>query len=437
MSIGEQNPSPKHRPWGPDELSVIQQFAGQTADPAYIMEVAAQLGRTYESVRNKIRRLTREASTAQITPPENTAKQQRQESLQRIRDAADNPPIDTNLAERVRQLEAENARLREQKKWETHSESSELVGGLMTLRRSDDHHCDENHLLSCAAALEAKFIVLLERYQPDRIQLVCGDDWIAGRGIFKEQDLQLAVSDPELQVNAGAVKFRRFVQAIRKVTAAPIDARFLRGNHEYAGNKTPLGPALFLTSRTLCEDIPNLGMTLYHTRALLNLASDGVYHVLAYHGFGHSNSSPNSPKFIDSAKDHIIQVQRALPPGEHIRRVLSGHTHWASTGLERIVDLPFDTTGGLQRNNRVQLGMNSRPVGWIAYISPRGAVGEIQQPITLTPDSETYHRELSDPHLGAANRADCAACLAEYDTIMAERKLVVNSDVLGVTNGRW
>lgn len=421
------------RPWTPDEYAVLRQFAGRRITPHEAMEVATQIGRTVDSVRQKLARFAEDEQKPQ-TPD---IRQQRQESLQRIRAAADNPPIETNLAERVRQLESENAALREQKKWETHSDLPSSVGGLLTLRRSDDHHCDENHLLSCAAGLEAKFAVLVERYQPDRIQLICGDDWIAGRGVFREQDLQSAVSDPEHQVRVGAVKFRRFVDKIRAVTAAPITVRWLKGNHETAPSKTELGPYLFLQCRVMCEGIAGIEMQLFNHRALVNLADEGTYNVLAYHGFGHSNTSPNSPKFVDTAKDNIILVQRNLPPEQHIRRVLSGHTHWQATGLQRIVDLPFDTTGGLQRNNRVQLGMNSRPVGWIAYVSPRGAVGEIQQPITLQPDAETYQRELSDPHLGAANRADCAACLAEYDSTMEARKLVVSRDVIGVTDGRW
>jgi len=279
--------------------------------------------------------------------------------------------------------------------------------------------------------------VCIENYKPDRVQLIMGDDWIAGRGIFREQDLQSSVADPEQQIQVGAVKFRRQMLRIREKTDAPIDARWLKGNHEMAPGKTPLGPSLFLRCRTLCEYIPGISMTMYHDRALVNLAAEGTYNVLAYHGFGHSNSSPNSPKFIDSAKNDIIISQRKLPPDQHIRRVLSGHTHWCSIGLERIVDLPFDTTGGLQRNNRVQLGMNSRPVGWIVYISPRGSVGEIQQPICLQPDSETYQREIADPHLAAANREDCALCLREYDEFMSSRGLSVNVDPIGVTEGRW
>lgn len=397
------------------------------------MRLCTQLGRNYDGVRIKLCRMKRDGTMQQQA----NARQQRAESIQRVRTAADNPPIETNDKETIRRLEAELARLREQKKWETHSDLPDSSGGLLTLRRSDDHHCDENHLLSCAASLEEKFVVLVERYQPDRIQVICGDDWIAGAGIFRGQDLQSAVSDPEQQIHVGAVKFRRFVEKVRSVSSAPIEARWLKGNHESAPGKTELGPYLFLQSRMLCEDIAGIGFTLYHNRALLNLAEQGTYNVLAYHGFGHSNSSPNSPKFVDSAKTDIIISQRSLPPEQHVRRVLSGHTHWASVGLERIVDLPFDTTGGLQRNNRVQLGMNSRPVGWIAYVSPRGAVGDIQQPIALQPDAETYQRELSDPHLGATNRADCAACLTEYDRIMESRKLVVSSDPIGVTDGRW
>jgi hypothetical protein len=409
------------RRWTDQEIQTLIQMRG--GDVGW-NEIGVSLGRNHDVCRKKYKSL------------KNADREPRRDPMAEIRAAASNPPIDTDLAQRVRELESEVAMLREQKKWETHSDAGMVTGGKFTLRESDRHCGDENHLLSCAESLEAKACVLIKNYEPATIQHIAFDDWIAGRGIFKEQDLQSAVSDPNHQIHVGAVKALRFYRKIREVTSAPISVHWLRGNHEYA-NKTSLAESLFLATRMLCEEIPDLTFKMYWDRAIVNLAATGTHNALAMHGFGHSKVSPNSPAFIDAAKDILLVAHRRLQPHEQIRRVMSGHTHYLSVGLERVIGLEFDTTGGLQRNNRVQLGQNARPVGWIAYISPEGQDGEILKPLEIKPESETYERELRDPHLGAANRSDCGDCLREYTEILKQRGLAVDSDEFGTTEGRW
>jgi hypothetical protein len=80
--------------------------------------------------------------------------------------------------------------------------------------------------------------------------------------------------------------------------------------------------------------------------------------------------------------------------------------------------LYFDTTGGLQRNTRIRIGDNQRPVGWIVYTSPRDMESDIELPIALRPEDDTYQREIADPHLAAANLADVGDCLREYSELM-------------------
>lgn len=408
--------------WNDEELTALEHLYGHGYTDE---EIGQQIGRTGASVHNRLQALKRDGKLAD-----------RRDSIKR---AAFHPPVSAGgyeqLSARVRELEAENAALREQKKWETHSDNQGITGGLMTLRDSDRHHGDENHLLSCAAQLEEKFCVLLNIYKPDRIQYIGFDDWIAGRGIFKEQDLQCAVSDPLQQIQVGAIKARRFFQKVRAVTEAPIHVVWLKGNHEYAG---ALSLSEYLHDKTclVCKDIPNITWQEPVDRALVNLASEGHHNMLAFHGWGHSKNSPNSPGFIDAAKDAMLLVQRKLPPEQHIRRVASGHTHWFDRGTERIPGISFDTTGGLQRNNRVKLGFNQRPIGWLVYVSPSGS-NDILQPIGLTPDIDTYEREMSDAHLAAANKEDCAVALSEYRQLLRDRGLLTDSDPIGVTEGRW
>ena len=421
-------------PWTDEEVAYAVQ---QEAAGVSLTDIASALGRGYDMTRRKVK-FAKQASHA--TAPAPTSKDIRQASRQQIELAAEHPPVSHDdyrqVLSQLRVLESKLARLTEQKKWETHSESEAITGGVVTLRESDRHNGDENHLLSCTASLEEKFCALLQRYEPDRIQHIGFDDWIAGRGIFKEQDLQMAVSDPNQQIVVGAMKARKFYLKIREITQAPIKVFWLRGNHEYV-QSVSLTEALFDKVTGLCSDIPNLTFQNNFDRAIVNLADKGFYNVLAMHGFGHSKISPNSPALIDTAKDILIKVQQHRPPEQHIHRVMTGHTHWASSGLERIPGVHFDTTGGLQRNNRVKLGMNQRPLGWMVYISPRGMESDIAQPIQLQPDSETFDREMTDDYLKSANRQDCAELLTEYGKILKSRGLLADSDEFGVKEGRW
>lgn len=405
--------------WTDEELA---RFRDMREAGHELMEIADVLGRSLNSVEHKSRELYRTRA---------------REMQGRIQTAALNPPIETNDKDRIRQLESEVALLRQQLTWSQHSYSEERTGGKLTIRESDVHNADENHLLSCYRSVAVKTNEVIRQYRPDIIQLIAFDDWIAGSGIYREQDLHSAVADPAMQLHVGAMKARERLLLIREVSESPIEIVWLRGNHEYARG-TSIAEALFYETRALAHDIPQVKITMHHDAAVVNLAAEGTYNVLAMHGFGHSNQSPNSNAFVKAATEKILILQRKLQPEQHIRRVLSGHTHWRSCGLERVVDLPFDTTGGFQRNTRVKLGMNQRPIGSIVYVSPAGQRSDILKPLEIGPEQDTQERELADPHLPAANRKDCAETLERYGKLAREFGLVADGSELGLlTEGRW
>ena len=374
--------------------------------------------------------------TANGTKPDSSRDEQ-PSALEQMREAELNPPIDVDDKVRIRALEAENARLQQQITWAQQAEATTRTGGTLTIRRTDDHHIDKGHLLSCCKSLTEKLKVVIEQYKPDRIQVVGWDDWIAGTGIFREQDLETTTTVEDDQVAIGAMKGRYFLAEIREVSDAPITCRVLRGNHNFCKGVS-MTETLFLKSRTLCEDLLNVNWVYHHDNATVNLAHDGTYNVLVRHGFGYSKHSPNSPAFIDTIKDELLIKQRKQMPGEQYRRVLSGHTHWLTVGLERLQGLYFDTTGGLQRNSRIRIGDNQRPVGWIVYVSLPGMDSEILQPIALRPDDDTYEREIADPHLASDNMRDAQQCLREARAIMETMGLYAEAASFGKLNeGRW
>jgi hypothetical protein len=350
-------------------------------------------------------------------------------------------PVDAaRLQAEIRKLEEENARLVQQITWAQEADSPNRTGGVLTIRRSDDHHGDKNHLLSCGESLLAKALVLVGQYKPDRVQLIGWDDWVAGSGIYKEQDLDCVTSDPEEQVNMGVMKTRRYLIAIRNALnddCIPIHGYWLRGNHDFSKGVS-ISQYMHTKSLIACADIPACQLQFCHDNATVNLASEGTYNVLVRHGFGYSQNSPNSPAFEKAIFGEILFKQNKMEPHEHYRRVLSGHTHWLSIGLERNYGLWFDTTGGLQRNTRIRIGDNQRPVGWIVYVSPAGLKGNICHPIPLRPEDSVYRREIADPHLAAANMRDVSECLQEYRELFTERGLLGPADNFGKLNeGRY
>lgn len=385
-------------------------------------EIALALNRSHESVKSRWKVIKSKSKN---------------EFSEKISYAALHPPIALDYQSKCLEQEKEIARLKQQLTWAQHAESENRTGGVLTIRLSDVHNADENHMLSCYASVVEKIKEVIRQYEPDQIKLIGFDDWIAGRGIYKNQDLHMAVSDAEAQINVGAMKGYELLCELRAVSQSPIGIVWLRGNHEYA-NGTSLAAALFHEMRTLCHNVTNVNFVMHWDMAIVNLSAVGYYNLLAMHGFGYSGVSPNSPKFIDAVKDKIIVIQRKLPPEQQVRRVASGHTHWLSVGLERIADLPFDTTGGFQRNTRVQLGMNQRPVGAIVYVSPQGMENEILKPIEIKPESETREREIGDPTLAAQNRKDCGETLERHSVLTKSLGIVADYSELGLVNqGRW
>ena len=406
-------------------------------------EIGRAVGRSKTWAQGAIKKLLdageiTERDNAPLPGPKPKSKTElRKEADKATAEAALHTPIDTQPLEKIRTLESELARLRQQLTWAQRADSTARTGGLLTLRASDHHYGDSNHLLSCGQAMWQKVATVVQQYEPDEIQILAGDDWIAGRGIYKNQDLDMSTPDEKAQITVGCMKARAGLQAIREVSDAPIVWRVMRGNHDYANNVS-MTEDLFFRSQNLNKDIPNLQWQMNFDSMTVNLACDGTHNVLVRHGFGYSKNSPNSPAFIDAIKDEIIVKQRKMMPHENYRRVLSGHTHWFSIGVERQVGLFWDTTGGLQRNTRIRIGTNQRPVGWIIYVSPPGLENEILAPIGVQPDQETYEREIADPHLNLQNQKDAAESVEKYNDIMRERGDYGEPSNFGVVNeGRW
>lgn len=314
-------------------------------------------------------------------------------------------------ATRIQQLEAELAELRRQTEWLAHSaDVGEFRGGTLTLNCSDMHYHDRGHLVATHRSLEAKVLALIDRFQPRRFQALLNGDIVPGRGIYRNQMLESVLPDCEQQVAAGAWRWREFRDQIVAHLPAGAEESYvvIKGNHDSSeGEDTVLRFVLAL--RAMAVPARYVG-----TEWVLNLADAGTYNVLCEHGYGASTFSPTSNKHIVESFAKIIDYQQRGYAGEKcIRRLCHGHGHWLACGIERAGGVRYDSTGGGHRNDRANIGRNTRPVGWIVYLSPPGS-SEILTPIEVVPDKDALRKDVDDPNLSEVNRAEAARCLMAW-----------------------
>lgn len=329
-----------------------------------------------------------------------------------LRAAQETLAAEEPVSDEVERLRAEVAMLRERLKWAQHSGTVGGSGGVAHLVRGDDHYTDRAHMGRVCAELEAKSILAMQQYRPQRIVIVYDGDCLIGRGIYKEQQMDSVVQTGQLQRAVACVLVRRFYdRLIEAFPDAEIVFRFLLGNHDRIHGE-PMTPDLVVQLRGL--GVP----AVYHgMEAVLNLSDAGTYNVLIEHGFGYSRISPSSDAWWRAMQDRLLRMATTWTAEQRIRRVVHGHTHWFNIGLQRIPGYYVDTVGGCQRNERVKIGLNSRPCGWILYVSTAGHAG-ILDPIGIEPSPETLEADLTDVHLLQRNMAQCAELAPQYDAMM-------------------
>jgi hypothetical protein len=332
-----------------------------------------------------------------------------QQRKQELREAVLIPPVDIPPPHpQLIALQNEVALLRDQLRWSDHANSPERQGGTVTINHSDCHHGDRAHMLDCHRQMVDKSFQLLHLYQPKRIVMMSNGDKIAGRGIYRNQNMDAVVQTTREQRQIGVVNVVQWNERLKTdFPGASVEWRFTHGNHDVNEGER-ITPDLVYALRSFGVN------AIYHgDEAILNLADAGAYLAYFEHGTGYSDISPSSPKWWRNMVDKLLRLSRKYHGDNRIRRVGHGHTHWFSVNMERSMDVFVDTTGGCQRNERVLLGKNNRPMGWIAYVSPKG-YDDILDPIPIQPELETVERELEDPYLFHRNMEAAAADLRAY-----------------------
>lgn len=310
--------------------------------------------------------------------------------------------------EYIIELEQEISDLRNRVEWLTHSSAREHKGGTFTLNFSDLHYFDRGFLISATKSLEEKTIELVGHFSPRKFIGVLNGDVIPGRGIYRNQQLESVLPKSQQQICAGAFRFFEFDQMFEKFK---MDREWIvtQGNHDYSqGEET--APPFVWAIRQLGVNAKFVG-----TEWVQDVSDAGTHNVLFEHGYGNSAYSPTSNKMVFETMRKIIGYQNRGYAGDNrIHRVAHGHTHWMSIGMERAEGVEFDCTGGMHRNDRANIGANTRPVGWIAYISPPGDNDILQPPTAIRPDSMSLRRDMDNPELENLNRIEAARCISGF-----------------------
>lgn len=371
------------RPWTEVELAILrEEIANGTRERVRVLERLRAIGitdRTLNAVSCMMSQLRLQTQGASADVPE-------------------------TLYREIEYLRARNAEL------EAALRSEGGQGGKMTIRASDHHYGDAGHLVDSCEEAHSAVVDMIERVRPSEIAMVLGDDWIAGRGVFKSQEMRNILPKPEMQCRFGAIMFYDWISAIRAVSDAPVTVYWLIGNHDVSMGSSISEMAAETAARIV--DLPDVTFVRGGVWTPVNIAPEGAepHVVLMSHGFGYSNQTPHAPAFVNAAKNAIIQLSQK---GIIVRRVSSGHTHWASTSIEYVLGVPFDSCGGWQRNERVKLGLAQRTPSLLVY---RAVETTVLPPVSVTPSRRTLEQEfgLLPEELVAKNMRVAAGALERY-----------------------
>jgi hypothetical protein len=336
------------------------------------------------------------------------------------------PPTDTARPDPiVEELRARVRLLEEQLTYHQRANPAHHTGGKYTLVISDVHKGDRAHMPRSYGEMWQKALVHMGQFSPEIITVIDNGDHIAGRGIYRNQNMDAVLQSTEEQVRAGAIDLYQRDKAIRdRFPDAVVKWRITHGNHDMSmGERT--SPLLVMSAKFLGVDAVYCGDS-----TIVNLAARGTHNLWAEHGYGYSGISPSAPKWLSDMKDRLLVMQREYFGENRIRRVTHGHTHWAQVGMQRVLDVFFDCTGGCQRNERIQLGKNSRPMGFIGYVSPAEYDG-ILEPILLQPSIDLQIEETRDPYLFQRNMEECSVAIQIYDERMRELGIFDLVDIEG------
>lgn len=224
-----------------------------------------------------------------------------------------------------------------------------------TLVVSDQHFGDAGQFYRPLMECMERGITEVNAFEPDETQVVANGDMVAGRGIFRLQEMQNIVQlGPEQVYWAGW----QIKQWNKKFDKEP-EWHIILGNHDNS-RKENLARQLVLFLRLLGIN------ARYEDREYIGYFGDRVAAFHAAHGFGYSSYYANSYAEIRSCWKKFIEI--AQVNGIHITRFLRAHVHKINLGQEIGLDCQIDTTGGWHKQERLSLEFSVQTTGFLLYL---------------------------------------------------------------------
>lgn len=186
----------------------------------------------------------------------------------------------------------------------------------------------------------------------------------------------------------------------------------------------------------LADKLRSLGLDAYYSghQLIMNLGNDEKEHwALIEHGYGGSDYYPISYDFLRNTQKKLLWLNRhqRLKGRAEIERVIVGHSHWLVTNIRQDTYWAIDVSGGFQRNERVELGKNQRPAGFILYVFDPEKDGltiydwkDGLRLYEITPDEDVMLKELTDPALELKNRMLAPQKLMQLYNYLVENGLI-------------
>lgn len=264
---------------------------------------------------------------------------------------------------------------------------------LITYCISDVHCCGPDFMIDTFVSNCENIIADVLKNNPENVRIVFNGDIVVGSGVYRAQADALIVNDTVDQVLiTGLFILKTLIEPIADIVGVEnIELLFTLGQHDYHRGAT-LATVLSMLFRTFGFNSKYSGM-----ETIINLSNDSEYYMYITHGYGYAKNAPRTNAFIANTLEKLYALRNVKDV--RIDRICHGHSHWLSTNFEHPVGLFWDCTGGFQRNTRYKLGLNSRPIGIIAYDSLCP-----DKPYTIRPDyeivvSETFSEDLTGKNM--------------------------------------
>lgn len=225
-----------------------------------------------------------------------------------------------------------------------------------TLGLSDVHYGDRAQLHGTLQECMGRAIDLVVSYAPVETEVLVDGDMVAGRGIYRDQEMQNSLQFGAEQCWFAAHDILAWQERLRATRWL-----FIQGNHDY-GKGENLAKQLVAILQLL--NVPAQFCGRQFTGNFSLTEQDGCWYE-AEHGFSASDFYANSYSEIRAMARKYIE--RSKRDGINLSRVLLGHTHWPNIGQRVGDDFVLDTFGGWHRQERAKLPSDVRDTGVLLY----------------------------------------------------------------------